>query len=78
MVKVGRCQPPGHLFRTSSLAMGVLLGNVSLAKGMFLISLVQIKIKFCVETQNFGDFGPEEAKSWQFLSRKCKLMALLM
>ena len=32
----------------------------------------------CKETQIFSKFGPENAKIWHVLSRKCQIMALLM
>ena len=58
-----------------------IFGNFSLGKGMVLVILVKEKSNVgnsCVETQNFGDFGLEKAKIWQFLSKKHQLVALLM
>ena len=58
-----------------------IVGNFSLGKGMLWVIVVKEKSIFGnsgLEIQNFSDFGPENAKNWQFLSRNHQLMALLM
>ena len=76
------CWQQGYiLFWTASLAKGILLGNLSAARVCFLAIFVKEKSNFgnsCIETQNSGDLGLQRAKNWQFLSRKCQFMALLM
>ena len=42
--------------------------------------LVKEKSNFgnsCIDTQHFGDFGPEKAKISQFLSRKCQAKGII-
>ena len=54
---------------TSGLAKGILFDNLLWARVCFLAILVKEKSNFgysCIETQNFGDFGLEKAKIWQF------------
>ena len=62
----------------SSLAKGMLFGNLSLGKVCFLVVLLKETStcgNSCLETENFGGFSLEETKSLQFLF---KFMALLM
>ena len=57
--------------RESFLAI---LVDPSLGKGMLLAISVKEMPKFgnsCKETLIFSNFGPENAKIWQVLSRKC-------
>ena len=74
----------GMLFRTSSLAKGVLSGNFSRVKSRqgyafweFRAKRCQNSVIFCKKNPIFLDFGPENAKIWQVLPRKCQFRALL-
>ena len=63
------------IFHTPSLAKGTLFGNLSFGKAgvCCLASYVEEMSNFgnsCVKTQNFGDFGLENAKFWQCSYRK--------
>ena len=67
----------GILFRTSSLAKGVLFGNFSRVKSRqgyafweFWSKRCQNSVIFVKKTQLFLNFGPESAEIWQALPRK--------
>ena len=74
----------GILFRTSSLAKGVLFSNFSRVKSrqryafwQFWSKKYQNSVIFVKKTQLFKNFGPENAKIWQVLSRKRQFRAFL-
>ena len=72
------------LFRTSSLAKGVLFGNFSRVRSRqgyafweFWSKRCQNSVIFVKKTQLLKNFGLENAKIWQVLPRKCQFRALL-
>ena len=74
----------GILFRTSSLAKGVLFGNFSRVRSRqgyafweFWSKRCQNSVIFVKKTQFLKNFGLESAKIWQVLPRKCQFRALL-
>ena len=74
----------GILFRTSSLAKGVLYGNFSRVRSRqgyafweFWSKRCQNSVIFVKKTQLLKNFGLENAKIWQVLPRKCQFRALL-
>ena len=74
----------GILFRTSSLAKGVLFGNFSRVRSRqgyafweFWSKRCQNSVVFVKKTQLLKNFGLENAKIWQVLPRKCQFRALL-
>ena len=74
----------GILFRTSSLAKGVLFGNFSRVRSRqgyafweFWSKRCQNSVIFVKKTQLLKNFGLENAKIWQVLPRKCQFRALL-
>ena len=74
----------GILFRTSSLAKGVLFGNFSRVRFRqgyafweFWSKRCQNSVIFVKKTQLLKNFGLENAKIWQVLPRKCQFRALL-
>ena len=74
----------GILFRTSSLAKGVLFGNFSRVRSRqgyafwgFWPKRCQNSVIFVKKTQLLKNFGLENAKIWQVLPRKCQFRALL-
>ena len=67
----------GILFRTSSLAKGVLFGNFSRVKSRQGYAFLQFWSEKCQNSVLFLNLGPENAKIWQVLSRKCQFRALL-
>ena len=74
----------GILFRTSSLAKGVLFGNFSRVRSRqgyafweFWSKRCQNSVIFVKKTQLLKNFGLENAKIWQVLLRKCQFRALL-
>ena len=74
----------GILFRTSSLAKGVLFGNFSRVRSRqgyafweFWSKRCQNSVTFVKKTQLLKNFGLENAKIWQVLPRKCQFRALL-
>ena len=82
IVKVPGDVPPArvYFFKLSSLAKCILLPilvHLVWARVCFLTISVKEMSNFgnsCKETQLFSNFGPENAKIWQFLSRKCQLI----
>ena len=71
----------GIPFHTSGLAKGILCGKLSLGKSMLLANFGHRNVNFwsfLYRNPKFGEFVLEKAKNWQFLSKKCRLMALLM
>ena len=74
----------GILFRTSSLAKGVLFCNFSRVRSRqgyafweFWSKRCQNSVIFVKKTQLLKNFGLENAKIWQVLPRKCQFRALL-
>ena len=74
----------GILFRTSSLAKGVLFGNFSRVRSRqgyafweFWSKRCQNSVIFVKKTQLLNNFGLENAKIWHVLPRKCQFRALL-
>ena len=74
----------GILFRTSSLAKGVLFGNFSRVRSRqgyafweFWSKRCQNSVIFVKKPQLLKNFGLENAKIWQVLPRKCQFRALL-
>ena len=74
----------GILFRTPSLAKGVLFGNFSRVNSRqgyafwkFWSKRCQNSVIFLKKPNFFKNFGPENANIWQILPRKCQFRALL-